>query len=386
MLRDFDFNGCIIDWLNDYAPQGIVTTDTAFAIRGWNRWFEQNTGRTADSVVGLSLFEVFPELIQRGLDQLYRSALDGQITVMAHRFHRYLVKMPALPEYSLPEMQQTARIAPLVSNGQVVGTITSIDDVSERVVRENELLAARESADEANQAKDKFLAVLSHDLRTPLTATAGWARIFLKNPKDETAIRRGAEVIERNAAIQLQLIEELLDISRISAGKLELALESIEIRDLVNYALETLEPMAQAKGIVFNRVLPNESRIAVVDAKRFQQIVWNLVSNAIKFTPRCGSINARLNYLDSHFEFSVEDTGEGINPEALTHVFEPLWQAEGSRAQGGLGLGLAIVKNLVELHGGNIRAESLGAGRGASFILHIPWPQPEQKRARPARR
>jgi signal transduction histidine kinase len=119
-------------------------------------------------------------------------------------------------------------------------------------------------------------------------------RIFRKNPKDESVISRGAEVIERNAAIQLQLIEELLDISRISAGKLELALESIEIHNLVNDALETLEPMALAKGIVFNRVLPKESRIAVVDGKRFQQIVWNLVSNAIKFTPRCGSINACL--------------------------------------------------------------------------------------------
>jgi PAS domain S-box-containing protein len=385
MLRDFDFDASIINWLNDYAPHGIVTTDTAFVIRGWNRWFEQNTGRSADSVMGLSLFEVFPELIERGLDELYRSALDEQVTVLAHRFHRYLVKMPALPEYNLTEMQQTARIAPLVSSGQVVGTITSIDDVSERVVRENELLAARESADQANEAKDKFLAVLSHDLRTPLTATVGWARIFQKNPADEKAVRRGAEVIERNAAIQLQLIEELLDISRISAGKLELSLEAVEIRDLVNYALETLEPMAQAKGIVFNQVLPNESRMAVVDAKRFQQIVWNLVSNAIKFTPRCGSINAQLKYLDSEFEFSVEDTGKGINPEALSHVFEPLWQAESSRRQGGLGLGLAIVKNLVELHGGNIRAESLGTGKGASFILHIPWAQPGQRQAWRAR-
>jgi PAS domain S-box-containing protein len=385
MLRDFDFDASIINWLNDYAPHGIVTTDTAFVIRGWNRWFEQNTGRSADSVMGLSLFEVFPELIERGLDELYRSALDGHVTVLAHRFHRYLVKMPAPPEYNLTEMQQTARIAPLVSSGQVVGTITSLDDVSERVVRENELLAARESADQANEAKDKFLAVLSHDLRTPLTATVGWARIFQKNPADERVVRRGAEVIERNAAIQLQLIEELLDISRISAGKLELSLEAVEIRDLVNYALETLEPMAQAKGIVFNQVLPNESRTAVVDSKRFQQIVWNLVSNAIKFTPRCGSINAQLKYLDDDFEFSVQDTGKGINPEALSHVFEPLWQAESSRRDGGLGLGLAIVKNLVELHGGNIRAESLGTGKGSSFILHIPWAQPGHRQAWRAR-
>jgi PAS domain S-box-containing protein len=386
MLSDFDFDSAIIDWLNDYAPHGIITTDTAFIIRGWNRWFEQNTGKTADSVLGKSLFDIFPELEQRGLDHLYHGALEGQVSVLAHRFHHYLMKLPARPEYNLCEMQQSARIAPLVSNGRVIGTITSIDDVSERVVRENELVAAREIADQANDAKDKFIAVLSHDLRTPLTAIASWAHIFQTHLTDEKVIQKGAAVIERNAAIQLQLIEELLDISRISAGKLELELASVEIRDLVSSALEPLEPTAQAKHISLKRVLPSESRIAVIDAKRFQQIVWNLVSNAIKFTLGEGSVTVRLNYLDDYFEFSVEDTGKGINPESLPHVFEALWQAEVSTGQGGLGLGLAIVKNLVELHGGTIRAESRGAGKGATFILRIPWSQPRQKEVRPARR
>ncbi|HYR89386.1 MAG TPA: HAMP domain-containing sensor histidine kinase [Terriglobia bacterium] len=380
MLKNFDFNGPIIDWLNDYAPQGIVTTDTDLIIRGWNRWLEQSTGRGAEVVVGRPLFEIFPDLVERGLDRMYRSALEGQVTVLAHRFHRYLVKLPARPEYNLPEMQQSARIAPLVSQGRVVGTITAIDDVSERVVHESELVTAREEADKANAAKDRFLAVLSHDLRTPLTSILGWARIFRTQP-DEEAIRKGAEVIERNAGVQLQLIEELLDVFRISAAKLQLDLASVDVRETVRSALETLEPTASAKGIRLDRCIPDERRMARLDSKRFQQIIWNLLSNSLKFTPEGGCVSVNLNYTDQCFQLTIADTGKGISPESLPHLFEPLWQAEGSGGHGGLGLGLAIVRNLAELHGGSIRVESSGPGHGSKFIVEIPWlgPQSDQR-------
>jgi len=383
MLKNFDFNGPIIDWLNDYAPQGIVTTDTALIIRGWNRWLEQATGRSADVVVDRPLFEVFPDLVERGLDRMYRNALDGQVTVLAHRFHRYLVRLPARPEYNLSEMQQSARIAPLVSEGKVVGTITAIDDVSERVVRESELVAAREEADKANAAKDRFLAVLSHDLRTPLTSILGWARIFRSQP-DEEAIRKGAEVIERNVGVQLQLIEELLDVFRISAAKLELDLAPIDVRETLGSALETLEPMASAKGVRLDRGIPDEGRMAVLDSKRFQQIVWNLLSNSLKFTPEGGSVGVTLAYTDHCFHLTIADTGKGISPDNLPHLFEPLWQAEGSGGHGGLGLGLAIVRNLVELHGGSIRAESSGPGQGSRFVVEMPWLGPQSGHCRPA--
>jgi PAS domain S-box-containing protein len=379
MLKDFNFSDAVIDWLNDYAPRGIVITDAKLVVRGWNRWLEYCTGRSAEAVLGSRLFDVFPELTERGFDQFYRNALDGQNTVLAHRFHRYLVKVPA-PEHGLTEMQQTAIIAPLVSQDAIVGTITSIEDVSQRVLREAELLAAREEADKANRSKDKFLAVLSHDLRTPLTAMVGWTRILSMNPNNEKLVRKGVEIIERNAAVQLQLIEQVLDISRISAAKLELDLAPVEVRDIVNSALETLEPIAQAKDIRFERMMPQDSRTAILDGKRFQQIVWNLVSNSLKFTAPGGLVSASLRYLDSHFQLSITDTGKGIEAEALPHIFDPLWQADNSSGHGGLGLGLAIVKNLVELHGGRIHAESAGSGQGATFTLDMPWSRPEPTR------
>ena len=373
MLKNPDFNEPILDWLNDYASQGIVTTDKDLIIRGWNCWLEENTGRSAAEVLGRSLFVIFPDLVERGLDRLYRSALEGQISVLAQRFHQYLTKLPARPEFGLAEMQQAARIAPLVCNVIVIGTITVIHDVSERVIRENELVAAREQADKANEAKDRFLAVLSHDLRTPLTSILGWARIFRERAGDEQIVRRGTEIIERSAAVQLQLIEEILDLSRITAAKLELNLEPVEVRQIVNAALETLEPAAIAKGITLHRSMPDEPRVAKLDSKRCQQIIWNLVSNSLKFTPRGGAVEATLKYASEGFELRIADTGKGIDAESLPHLFEPLWQAEGNASDGGLGLGLAIVRNLVELHGGSIHAESSGTGQGATFILKMPW-------------
>src|SRR5262249_31976850 len=238
MLQGLTFSGPIIDWLNDHPMQGIFATDTEFVIRGWNRWLEENADQKAEAALGRNLFDMFPELVSRGLDHLYRDALSGQVAVLAQRFHRYLLKLPARPEFGIGEMQQSARIAPLLCNGTVVGTITSIEDVSTRTVRENHLVQAREEADKANQAKDRFLAVLSHDLRTPLTAILGWARIFQDRPQDEELVRKGSGAIERNATVQLQLIEQILDISRITAAKLELALERVEVREMISSALE----------------------------------------------------------------------------------------------------------------------------------------------------
>jgi signal transduction histidine kinase len=198
-----------------------------------------------------------------------------------------LFKFPAHSDYGLSEMRQTAYIAPLKRDDAVIGILCIVDDVSERVVREAELLAAREEATKANLAKDRFIAMLSHDLRTPLTAILGWARVFQERAVDERMVRKGAEAIQRNATLQLELIEEILDISRMTSGKLELALEPTNVWVAVDKTLEGLEPVARSNGVQLNRVLPTpEERIAQLDGKRFQQIIWNLISNAFKFTPR----------------------------------------------------------------------------------------------------
>jgi len=376
MLTDFNFDGPIVQWLNDYAPQGILITDADLIIRGWNRWLEQHTGRTSQSVVGQPLFDIFPELVERHFDRFYEKALDGQITVLAHRFHQYLVKLPTKPEFGVPEMKQSARIAPLVSGGEIVGTVTSIEDVTERAIREDQLVAATEAAEKANQAKDHFLAVLAHDLRTPMTAILGWARLVRDHPKQQRIVTQGAEVIERNVEVQLQLIEQVLDISRISTAKLELNIEAANVREITLATIESMEPLAEAQCIAVHRELPDEPRTAELDPKRLQQIIWNLFSNALKFTPTGGWVRVALAYCHDGFQLTIADSGKGISEESLSRLFEPLFQAEGSKGHGGLGLGLAIVKNLVELHGGSIRAASPGIGMGAEFVVKMPWSGP----------
>jgi signal transduction histidine kinase len=199
-------------------------------------------------------------------------------------------------------------------------------------------------------------------------------------------VLKGAEVIERNAALQLSLIEKILDISRINAAKLELDLEAVDVPETICSTLETLEPLAQSKGVRIDRAFaPRGGRTAKLDSKRFQQIIWNLISNALKFTPKGGSVRVALEYASDAFQLSIADTGKGISAENMPHLFEPLWQAEGSSGHGGLGLGLAIVRNLVDLHGGSIRAESGGPDKGAVFIVRMPWLGPPAVKAGSAR-
>jgi len=378
MLKNPQFDASVVRWLDEYVPRGYITTDASLIIQGWNRWLEHKSGLAAQFVVGRPLFEAFPELLSRQLDRLYRDALSGQVVVMAHRFHKYLIRLPD-QEFGLPEMQQTASIGPLVHDDQVIGTITAIDDVTERVVHENELLAAREEADKANAAKDRFIAVLSHDLRTPLTAILGWARVLAERAADPQIAKKAAEVIERNVSVQLALIEQVLDVSRMSSAKLELEIENVDVREAVGSALDSIEPIAQAKAIRIDRDLIEVPRTAALDSKRFQQVIWNLISNALKFTPKGGCVRVGLEYHSDEFRLTVADTGKGISADSLPHLFKPLFQAEGSGGQGGLGLGLAIVRTLVELHGGSIRAESPGPGLGAIFTVRIPWSRPQAR-------
>jgi signal transduction histidine kinase/CheY-like chemotaxis protein len=242
------------------------------------------------------------------------------------------------------------------------------------VLLENER-SAREEAERASRSKDEFVATLSHELRTPLTPIVGWLEILRRvSPEDPALLAQGLEVIERNARVQTQMIDDLLDMSRIVSGKLRLDVGTVHLREIVEAALVTLGPAAEARGIELRAALDPRARAIRGDPNRLQQVVWNLLSNAIKFTDKGGRVEIAVRDTGSRVEIVVRDTGQGISAEFLPHVFDRFRQADASTARrhGGLGLGLAIVRQLVELHGGSVRAESAGRDQGATFTVELP--------------
>ncbi|MBW4687199.1 MAG: PAS domain S-box protein [Komarekiella atlantica HA4396-MV6] len=257
-------------------------------------------------------------------------------------------------------------------------------DITERKCAEAErekLLAreqaARETAEAANRVKDEFLAVLSHELRTPLNPILGWSKLLQSRKLDERKTTYALETIERNARLQVQLIEDLLDVSRILQGKLSLNVAPVNLAVTITAALETVRLAAEAKSIQLQTVLePNIGQV-LGDVGRLQQVIWNLVSNAVKFTPQAGKVEVRLERVDCHAQIVVSDTGKGIHPNFLPYVFEYFRQADSAttRKFGGLGLGLAIVRQIVESHGGTVQAVSLGEGQGATFTVKLPLMQ-----------
>jgi signal transduction histidine kinase/ActR/RegA family two-component response regulator len=253
------------------------------------------------------------------------------------------------------------------ADGTVTGILAHGIDITDQV-------RARQEAETANRVKDEFLATLSHELRTPLTAIMGWASILQSGPLDGEEIQRGLATIERNARAQGQLIEDILDVSRVITGKLRLEVQPVDVANIIDEAVATVTPAAQAKEIILQRVLDTGASIVSGDPARLQQIAWNLLSNAIKFTPRGGRVQIRLERIDSHVEMTVSDSGAGIAPDVLPHVFERFRQADSTstRTHGGLGLGLAIVRHLAELHGGSVEAHSQGLGKGADFVVKLP--------------
>ncbi|HKP73625.1 MAG TPA: response regulator, partial [Pyrinomonadaceae bacterium] len=234
--------------------------------------------------------------------------------------------------------------------------------------------AARAEAERANRTKDEFLATLSHELRTPLTAILGWTHLIRGGNLDDAILARALETIERNARSQSQLIDDLLDVSRIITGKLNLDFRPVELSSIVEATIDTVRPAAEAKNISVEPSLHTQHCLVSGDPARLQQVVWNLFSNAVKFTPEGGRVDVGLKCNEAHVELEVRDTGQGINPEFLPYIFDRFRQADGTttRKHGGLGLGLAIVRHLVELHGGLIKADSDGDGRGATFTLRLP--------------
>jgi PAS domain S-box-containing protein len=247
-----------------------------------------------------------------------------------------------------------------------------LDDRRERLLVQE--LRARQDAELANRVKDDFIATVSHELRTPLSAILGWARLLSAGNLSGEKQAQAIQVIERNAKVQAQLVEDLLDVSRILSGKLRLEVAPTELVEVVDAALDVVRTAADAKGVRVEAILDPRAGPLMGDPNRLQQVVWNLLSNAVKFTPKGGRIQVRLQRRDSNIELIVEDTGRGIEPAFLPFIFEKFRQAEGgaSKSHRGLGLGLSIVKYLVEAHGGTIGASSEGVDQGTRFVVRFP--------------
>jgi signal transduction histidine kinase/ActR/RegA family two-component response regulator len=281
-------------------------------------------------------------------------------------------------------------VVPLVGRDRVLGAMTFMTRESNRRYAAADLAVAVDLArraaiavenarlyrelQELNRIKDDFLGTVSHELRTPLNAMLGWARLLRSRTLDPVHAGKALETIERNAHTQAQLIDDLLDMSRIVSGKLSLAVESIDLAGVIDAAIDAVRPAAAAKQIAIDVRSDARGALASGDPSRLQQVVWNLLSNSIKFTPPQGRVEVTLAAVDSSLEIRVRDTGVGIDPEFLPFVFDRFRQADSTttRTHGGLGLGLAIVRHLTELHGGTVEAHSEGRGRGATFIVRLP--------------
>jgi PAS domain S-box-containing protein len=323
-----------------------------------------------------------PAVLRTGKSELYEEIPD-ELLVAAAKDEEHLRVLRALGFSAV-------MIVPLSAHGHTFGAITFVTAESERRYGAGDLafaedLARRASlavenarlyrqAQEANRIKDEFLATLSHELRTPLTAILGWSSMLNSDGFDAETTRRAIVTIERNARAQRQIVDDILDVSRIITGKLRLDMRPVEIRSLVQDAVETIRPAAEAKGVYVSTLLASDVGEVSADPDRLRQVMWNLLSNSVKFTPGGGRIEVSLRRDGTQAVVSVSDTGQGITADFIPHVFDRFRQADmgTTRRHGGLGLGLAIVRHLVELHGGTVEAESEGEGQGATFTLRLP--------------
>jgi signal transduction histidine kinase len=281
------------------------------------------------------------------------------------------------PGYEAPPPTEELAGGKSPSEARVRELEATANELAELFKREQ---AARVEAENATRLKDQFFAILSHELRTPITSILVWARMLRENLCKPSEREEGLEVIERSAQAQKQLLDDLLDVSRIVSGKARLKRAETNLTDLVRLAVDTLLPTAEAKGVALKTDLAKNIGTIAADPDRLRQVIGNLVNNAVKFTLNGGRVDVRLRKDGDWVEISVTDTGKGIEPEFLPHVLTAFSQSDVSstRSFGGLGLGLAISKELVELHGGTIHAESEGAGKGATFVVRLPITEPDK--------
>jgi len=338
-------------------------------------------GLTLDDALGKNFFELkYPDELAEKLARQIREVFDTKRGLSDETPYTSPTGTSGYYEYILsPVFAADGAVEVVVgSTRDVTGRKRSEEQLRQIAAEREGLLSsertARSEAERASRMKDEFLATLSHELRTPLNAILGWSQILVGQGRTDQDLTEGLAAIERNARVQTQIIEDLLDMSRIISGKVRIDVQFVDLASVVRAAADTLKPAADAKGVRFQLVLDPGAGPVNGDPNRLQQVFWNLLNNAIKFTPRGGRVQVLLECVNSRLQLSVIDTGEGISAEFLPFVFDRFRQSDASttRRHGGLGLGLAIVKQLVELHGGNVLARSPGAGNGATFVVSLP--------------
>jgi PAS domain S-box-containing protein len=356
----------------------VIASDLAGKVNFINPTAEALTGWTMDQAQGKPLAEIFKILNEDTREPLECpfTTIKRQGVVVGLAGHTLLTTKDGR-EIPIEDSGAPIRDA----RGKMLGVIVVFHDITQRRQTERELERllqsernARSEAETADRLKDEFLATVSHELRTPLSAILGWSAMLNLGKLDEATAKKGLKIIERNANAQAEIIRDILDVSRIISGKLRIDSRPVQLGPIIASAVDTLKLASTAKGISLVVSIDPDAGFVAGDPDRLQQIVWNLLSNAIKFTPQNGEIKVDLHQVDSHLELSVHDSGIGIEPDFLPHVFERFRQADSSttRAYGGLGLGLAIVRHLVELHGGTVAANSEGKGKGAAFTVKFP--------------
>ena len=369
------------------SDDAIIGKDLDGIITSWNFGAERIFGYTADEMIGTSILRLIPSDRQDEEQEILSHIRRGE---RVDHFETIRIAKDG------GRLNLSITVSPIKdSAGHVVGASKVARDITERKQAEAALRKATEEAEAANRErlflldserearsqaerasriKDEFLATLSHELRTPLNAVLGWVGLLQREGLPAEERKRGLNTIERNARVQAQIIEDLLDLSAIISGKVRLDVQRVDLPNVLNESIETVRPTAEAKGIHLQALVDPFAGPISGDPNRLKQVFWNLLSNAIKFTPKEGKVQVLLERVDSHLEVAIVDTGEGIAPEFLPYVFDRFQQADASttRRHGGLGLGLAIVKQLVELHGGNVRVKSGGIGQGATFIVQLP--------------